>query len=316
MRATLLALLALLPLLLPSCTRGEPSTSSKPTRAASDATAPAPRVSGTAPSSATSHTKTEPNGGGLRFVHDDFPRALAQAKAENKALFVDAWAQWCHTCLSMQHYVLNQPALLPLGERVVFSAIDTERENNAGFLDRHEVSVWPTFFIIDPESDRVLGYWPGSGSVYEMRGFIENSLESMDALRAGKLAPDSPLGLLLSAKAAQAKGQYARAADLYQRVVTQAPADFRRRSEALFGWIESLFRLSRAAPCVDVGLKHLREIAGAARPTDYTHLVFECTKGLPAAQREKPRRILIERLRELGERPSPEMSPDDHADAL
>lgn len=300
---------------LVGCARAESSGRAKPTRAASDATvlqAPSSAAqAGTTPAAPAAEA-----GAGLPFIDDDFPRALAQAKTQRKALFVDAWAQWCHTCLSMQHYVLNQPALLPLADRVVFAAIDTERESNAGFLARHEVSVWPTFFLIDPESERVLGYWPGSASLGEMRAFLENGLESMDALREGKLAPDSPLALLLSAKAAQAHGQDARAAELYLRVVNEAPPDFRRRNEALSGAVESLFRLGRAKPCVEFGLRHLREISGAARPVDYAALVFECTQGLPPGERKKARLVLVERLRELSDEPSPEMSPDDQADAL
>jgi hypothetical protein len=31
---------------------------------------------------------------GLPFIKDDFSRALAQARAEGKPLFVDAWAPW------------------------------------------------------------------------------------------------------------------------------------------------------------------------------------------------------------------------------
>ncbi|MGA7617100.1 MAG: hypothetical protein WBX15_18185 [Thermoanaerobaculia bacterium] len=30
----------------------------------------------------------------LPFIHDDYARALAQAKAKNAPLFVEAWAPW------------------------------------------------------------------------------------------------------------------------------------------------------------------------------------------------------------------------------
>jgi len=30
----------------------------------------------------------------LRFIEDDWPRALAEAKARDLPLFVDAWAPW------------------------------------------------------------------------------------------------------------------------------------------------------------------------------------------------------------------------------
>jgi hypothetical protein len=33
-------------------------------------------------------------GSAPRVIEDDWPRALAEAKAEEKPLFVDAWAPW------------------------------------------------------------------------------------------------------------------------------------------------------------------------------------------------------------------------------
>jgi tetratricopeptide (TPR) repeat protein len=216
----------------------------------------------------------------------------------------------------MQHYVLNQTALRPLEQRVVFAALDTDREENAAFIERYAVSVWPTFFVIDPANERVVGYWPGSASLTEMRRFIEDSLDSLDPPKSGDAGRDPALDALLRAKAAQAQGEHARAAELYERAVQSSERSWRRRSEALSGLVEVLFRLGKAEPCVEIGLRHLKEVEGAARPTDYTALVFECTKGLPAARRNKPRQTLIARLRELAENPSREQSPDDRADTL
>ena len=34
------------------------------------------------------------HGVALRFIEDDYSRALAQAKATRRPLFVDAWAPW------------------------------------------------------------------------------------------------------------------------------------------------------------------------------------------------------------------------------
>ena len=41
-----------------------------------------------------------PGGKPIEFIEDDYPRALAEARARAVPLFVDAWAPWCHTCLS------------------------------------------------------------------------------------------------------------------------------------------------------------------------------------------------------------------------
>src|SRR4051812_6080158 len=60
------------------------------------------------------------------FVEDDVAGAAARARAEGKALFVDAWAPWCHTCLSMKNFVLGDPSLGALEDRVVFASVDTD----------------------------------------------------------------------------------------------------------------------------------------------------------------------------------------------
>ena len=49
-------------------------------------------------------TKTKPvlpEDKGVKFVHEDFEKALAQAKAENKILFMDAYTTWCGPCKLM-----------------------------------------------------------------------------------------------------------------------------------------------------------------------------------------------------------------------
>ena len=53
----------------------------------------------------------------LRWHEDDPEAALRAAHAEGRPLFVDLWAPWCHTCLSMKSFVLtreNVPALSQL----------------------------------------------------------------------------------------------------------------------------------------------------------------------------------------------------------
>src|SRR6202040_2071716 len=86
------------------------------------------------------------------FIEDDYPRALAQARAEGKPLFVDAWAPWCHTCLSMRAYVFPDEAMRPLARDFVWLAVDTEKPESAAFLARFAMQVWPTLWVIDPKT--------------------------------------------------------------------------------------------------------------------------------------------------------------------
>ena len=110
---------------------------------------------------------------GPRFIEDDFGRALALAKKEQKLLFVDAWAPWCHTCIYMREHVLKRPGFSAYEKDVVFAALDTEKPSSAAFLEKYPVDVLPTLFFIDPKKGQLLFKWLGSTDETQMRGLLE-----------------------------------------------------------------------------------------------------------------------------------------------
>lgn len=110
--------------------------------------------------------------GGPAFIEDDYPRALARAKRENKVLFVDVWAPWCPSCLVMRAEVLSQSELRAFEDQLVFATIDTERARNAEFLRRFPVDVWPTLLFVDPRRQEVLVRWAGSADLQQLRALI------------------------------------------------------------------------------------------------------------------------------------------------
>lgn len=256
---------------------------------------------------------TAPTAAAAKLVAvESFDEGMAKAKAEGKALLVDAWAPWCHTCLSMQHYVLNDPALAPLGERVVLVELDTDKEENAGFLEKYTVNVWPTFFVIDPATGNATGLWPGSASVNEFRGFVQDGLAAIDAKGAN---PDSPEALSATAKSLQATGDWAGAAKQYARVIEKAPADRPRRNEALMGWLFSLSQAGDDAQCVSVGRKHLAEVRGAAVPADYSAILLDCAGEAKQGDAKLAHAEAVARLRDFTANPPADASADDRADA-
>lgn len=253
----------------------------------------------------------------LSWIDDDVPAGMALAKKTGKLVFIDTWAEWCHTCISMKHFVLDSPALRSLGEQVVFVAVDTEKEKNAAFVDQHAVDVWPTFFMLDPDSGDVLGYWPGSGSVKEMDDFMREAIAARDARRSDKLDPKSPLAALLAGKKAQAASAYDQAAKHYQAAAERAPSDWSRRSEALSGWVSALFNAGRADQCLDAGVKNLSNVRGAAKPTDFARTVLDCAEHAKSATKVKQARVAVrDLLKQIVASPHSEATPDDRADSL
>ncbi len=274
------------------------------------------QVDGVAPQQPVANRGEQPKPA-VPFVSDDIPAALEQARSQQKALFVDAWAPWCHTCLSMHHYVFPAPMLAPLGERVVFAAVDTDRPENSEFVATHRMSMWPTMFVLDPEDGTVVGLWPGAASAAEVRDFIEQSLEVLDARRAKSLPDGSPLAALVAARTALAAGDPTAAAGHYQKAAMAEAATPNQRSEALVGQLAALYRAKRYKDCVQIGREHLDAVVGVARPVDFARTVASCVEKVQGLKQQKEvRGLVIARLQALVDEPHPDASIDDRADAL
>lgn len=171
------------------------------------------------------------------------------------------------------------------------------------------------FFVVDPATDQVAGAWPGSASLAELRGFIEDSVAVVEASRAGGLAADDPVRLVAEARAAQAAGDAAGAAKLFERAVAKLPKDHARRSEVLAGWLFALYSAKDWAGCAKVGEAHLDEVRGAAIPADFAAFLLTCGDHLPEAEKPRVRAAAIARLRAFTAAPPAEASADDRADA-
>ena len=85
----------------------------------------------------------------LSWIRDDAPRAVAEAKASGKPLFVEFGAEWCKACVSMGNYAFKDPALVDaLRDRAVWLSIDIENPANAAFVAAHRYKHYPTFTVL------------------------------------------------------------------------------------------------------------------------------------------------------------------------
>lgn len=120
---------------------------------------------------------------GPKFIDDDYGKALKQAKAQKKLLFVDAWAPWCHTCVAMKEQVFTRPAFTAFEKDVVFASIDTEKTKADAFLKKFPIEVWPTLLFIDPVKETVVLKWLGSADEVQMQALLEAARGGPGALR-------------------------------------------------------------------------------------------------------------------------------------
>jgi len=246
----------------------------------------------------------------VTFLEGDLPGALRRASDEGKLVFVDAWAPWCHTCLSMRDVVLADPLLARFDGTYVFVALDTDRDESAPFLERYRMRVWPTFFVIAPDSGSVLAMHGGAMSIDETVALLDAGLA---AKRAGPNAAPGP-ATLARAHQAYVERDFSRAASLYEDAATLLPDA--RRAEALLGAMRAFSEAKDVARCVAFGKEHMGHVPGSAAPVDFLYYVRDCAKKLPEGD-ERKGVLAAARARAvlLAESPPAGASVDDRADA-
>jgi thioredoxin-like negative regulator of GroEL len=298
----------------------EPATRTRtPENAPLAESSSAPSALPTPPASASASASTSvASTNGFVWIHDDPTAAFVRARAEQKLVFVDLWAAWCHTCLSMREFVLT-PAKLPgAGARFVFLSIDGELEKNAEFLRRFPTSGWPTFYVLSPDGPKVRGRWLGAASPAQLARFFVDAERAVALEREGASAGDELTALVEAADVLAAAGRHAEAAQAYGAVLARAPSDWSRTPDVRVARASALLRAGDAGACVDMALA-----APPAAPrspisvSDLAASTLDCAEKLPEsdARRRRARERAEAELAGLCEAGAAELTPDDRGDA-
>lgn len=256
---------------------------------------------------------------GIVWMEDDLAGALARGKAERKLVFVDAWATWCHSCLSMQRYVLVDAGLRPVKDAVVWVAIETETEKNRDFTDKYPVEGLPTFLLIDPETGAVSGRWLGSSSVNEMRRFVHDGVEEWHALRKGARL-SAAQAATREGNAAQQKGDKAAAAAAFRKAVAASGRADPARPERVGFLAGALHRLGTpeaARECLALAKAELPGSPSTAVGADLAITAAQCAEPLKADPLAvEVRGAAMARLQALADDAGAALSADDRSDLL
>ena len=257
------------------------------------------------------------NASGIEFIEDDYPKALAQAREQHKPVLVDTWASWCHTCLSMKRFVFPDPGLRPVKDAVVWLSIDSENPKNNAFLDRFPLDAWPTFLILEPRAERVVGRWIGAASVNDFRTFVQEGVRSAGA----KQKADAATAQLHAGYEARARGDFAGAAAAYSRALQWTKKDDPARPERLILLSMALLRAQSpqaARECVQLGLREMDNTGDTSIASDFVATVNGCAERLPDGdpQRTQLREKSVARLQQVLAKSDAPLSVDDRSDAM
>jgi len=265
---------------LASCAH-EPAKAARatePTSAKVPPAAPAARTASTASStggSTESHGRTP-----LVFVEDDYARALADARAKKKPLFVDAWASWCHSCVSLKNFVFTDPALEAKRDDFVWASIDTEKESNAAFNAKFPITVLPTLWVIDPEKETPLVKWTGSLTAAELVALLEESKSPADGARTAAFFRGNQL-----AAAGDTRGAIA----AYRDALSGAPDGWPRRAAVIDALVMRLSDAKEHAACADLAATEGKRLPPGGSRTDTAVIGASCALSLPKTSADRGR---------------------------
>ncbi|MCC6808087.1 MAG: thioredoxin family protein [Deltaproteobacteria bacterium] len=235
----------------------------------------------------------------LTIHEDDFAAAQKRAQAEKKAIVVDLWAPWCHSCLSMKHYVFKDARVQALAKTAVFVAIDTEKDQNQALVARFKPSVWPTFLVLDSKGERVLSRLAGSATAQEFAAFVSSA------------AAEKKSSTITKADAALTSGARPEAMKLYQAALGEkglTPAQIGRAAVSL---VLMYWQDGRADQCALEGERFAKGAAGTYFAPSLRATAAEC-----AMEKEPADKKTLERLKAalIEDLKSPELNVDDKSD--
>jgi tetratricopeptide (TPR) repeat protein len=160
-----------------------------------------------------------------------------------------------------------------------------------------------------------VGRWLGGASAGQVQRFLTEGSRAAALLRADARSADDPLHQLASADRLATSGQHDAAAAAYAKALTLAPPDWPRRPETLVAQITALSKAKAYDECLALGSQGMEQTGMSASAVDFAHYALDCAERQKsplslATQKQAERRLDV-----LCGEGSPELSPDDRADA-
>ncbi len=93
---------------------------------------------------------------GIRFIEPNWSKALAEAKKQNKLIFLDAYTTWCGPCkLLKKNTFPDSEAGEFFNKNFINVAIDMEKGDGPALSEKFQVTAYPTLIIADGDGNLV-----------------------------------------------------------------------------------------------------------------------------------------------------------------
>ncbi|MFL5321020.1 MAG: thiol reductase thioredoxin, partial [Myxococcaceae bacterium] len=152
----------------------------------------------------------------------------------------------------MRAYVFTDAALAKHAGRFVWLSIDTEKDQNAQFVEKFPIESWPTLMVLDSSGETPALKWAGSANVQQLEKLFDDAERAL----ASSKGTDAE-GLLAEADRLNAQRAYPEAAQKYGEALKASDPKWERRNRTVESLTIALYQAKRYPECADVALREL-----------------------------------------------------------
>jgi len=210
----------------------------------------------------------------------------------------------------MRAYVFTDPVLTRHAGQFVWLALDLEKAENAKYREQLAVNAFPSFFVLDPKTDKVALRWVGGATAPEMEKVL---LEGRAAVRK---TGEKGLALeLAEADRLYGNADYGKAADAYARILRKSPPKWPPFGRVADSYLFALSMSDRNVECAQFAAKSFTKVRLGPSAANVSGSGLDCALSLPASSPDRAR--LVAELEKAGRdalaRPENQFASDDRS---
>lgn len=215
----------------------------------------------------------------------------------------------------MQAYVFTDKSLERFAGQFVWLAIDTEKAKNAAFLKRFPVAGVPTFYVMDPRSEKVALRWLGSFTAPQMAKIFEDGRRSFSRPATSAKKKRTLLDDLAQADSFYGEGKNEEAAKAYGAILKRAPADWSSRPRVTESYLFALMSSGQTTTCAETAYAAFPRLRDTPSALTLTAIGLECALNMTAEnEKQADLATALEILaRQTMDNPKVEVAADDRS---
>ena len=183
----------------------------------------------------------------------------------------------------MRAFVFTDKALERQAGRFVWLSVNTEKRENAALLGKFPVKVWPSFYVIDAATERIVFRWAGGATTPQMQRILDDGAKAA----GGKAVPGEALA---EADRLYAEAKYAEAAAAYHRALETLRPDAPSYARAVDSLLFSLSQSGQHEACAATARDAFPNLRGTPSAASVAGAGLDCALGL---KDEDPRKAAL-----------------------